>query len=465
MNKYYLDFRERVLFADSAGDFFGACKDIEEALIQKGATSAEIAAQTAGDLAIDLCSYLTQWKLMPMVKDGILSNADISKASDTFMSIAEKFGADIQSIKDEIQSIQNSTMRKMSIMEDEGDFATLWGHDYASGATFSLRRGAHWVTNNPCKVTCFQNDFPDKYEALVRSVKKENPKASIEDLVSLVFVRLCGYSAYELRPIFKATNGNFGFVCMQTNPFNIPQDNASDMMIEQVEFYNKELCRELGVDVANVVYKLPAVTHGLRAAQVLRDRGYRLCLTLNFTVSQHERFAKILHESDNQHYVVLMGGLLDDKVNLDLQAAGLPKDEATHVSRHAAQAVIRKSYANLKEKGYGENVSIMTAAVRGEWAIQNSMAKEKPAILITTLEDKIAQFDASGSAIESNIDTPVDPAILETLKKSKVFNQAYGTVEENTFDLEDLYTFPPFMAFYDQFREAYQSITDYTKSL
>lgn len=108
----------------------------------------------------------------------------------------------------------------------------------------------------------------------------------------------------------------------------------------------------------------------------------------------------------------------------------------------------------------------MTAAVRGPWSIANSLAPASGApIAITTLTGKVDEFDENPTPLRSDIDVPVDPAVMEVLMKSRVFRQAYALPEEGLLSWDDLYTFPPFVAFYDQFREAYTELEDDIKAL
>jgi hypothetical protein len=58
------------------------------------------------------------------------------------------------------------------------------------------------------------------------------------------------------------------------------------------------------------------------------------------------------------------------------------------------------------------------------------------------------------------MDESLDPVIMQTLMKSQIFQMAYATHDEKAWDWDDLFTFPPFVAFYDQFREAYAEMID-----
>ena len=49
---------------------------------------------------------------------------------------------------------------------------------------------------------------------------------------------------------------------------------------------------------------------------------------------------------------------------------------------------------------------------------------------------------------------------MEVLKQSKVFNQAYSDPEEGLLTWEDLFSYPPFVGFFNNFTAAYQEIED-----
>ena len=450
------EYREKILFADSAQAF------ADEA----AAALAEITdASLAASIALDLVSYIPEWKLRSYIDAGELTEAKIAECADAFFELTRKLGGEeaYEEAAAECRAIKGSEMNRLCRMTRDGQINTVWGHDYASGLTHSMRRGARWVTNNPCKNTLFKKDFPAEYENILREVHEQFPNADPDEMVSQVHLKIVCRSAAELRPIFEATNGEYGFVCIQTNPHHIDGQQNVKLIVDQVEYWWEAFKKELGVEVPNVVFKIPAVQAGLDAAKILIPKGYRLCATLNFTVTQHELFAREFAKGNQQCFVVLMGGLLDDKVGAELKELGF--ENSVEIGRHAAQAVIRRSYANLKEKGLDRNVSIMTAAVRGPWAILNSVAPAEGApILITTLTNKINEFDEEPRDIVCRIDEPVDEEYMQALKCSRVFCQAYGTPEEETLTWEtDFYTYPPFVTFYDQFRAAYDEVLEDVK--
>ena len=256
---------------------------------------------------MDLRSWLAQWVLTDMV-----TPEEIGKASDDLLSFTENMGGQTAADKAraEIEAIASSSIRKMCDMTKAGEANTVWGHDYASGLTYSLRRGARWVTSNPCKIQAFKKDFPEHYQDLVAEIKRENAGADASVMAAQMFTKVCAISARALYPIFEATNKEYGFVCMQVDPREVKN---TDAMIRQVDFWYEAMKKELGVEEPNVVFKLPAVEPAFKAAEELLKKNYKLCMTLNFTLTQHEAFAEILSKGNKPGYLVLMAGQLDDQ--------------------------------------------------------------------------------------------------------------------------------------------------------
>lgn len=455
MNQFLAAKRKPILFPKTATDFQDNLKALKaelKNLIADNPGSKSFYLKTAADIAIDLRSYLAQWVLVALVEESA-----IETASQELLTFVKELGREdlVTEAEKEIADIAASSIKKMCDMTKAGEANTVWGHDYASGLTASLRKGARWVTSNPCKIQLFKKDYPAYYQELVAEIKRENPGASTAVMAAQMFTKVCAISARALYPIYEATNKQYGFVCMQVDPRDI---HDTDAMIHQAEFWYDAMKKELGVPEPNVVFKLPAVKEALPAAEALLQKGFKLCMTLNFTVSQHLSFAEVLSKGNKPGYLVLMAGQLDDQIAKELESKGIA--DAKLIARHGSEAVIRKSYRLLAEKGY-TNLSIMTAAVRGPWHIQNSMAPVDGApSLITTLTGKMDEFDANPAPIASVMDQPVDEQYLKVLETSDVFNKAVCTPEEGLLTWENLHEYPPFVAFYTQFVAAYQEVED-----
>ncbi|WHH57025.1 transaldolase family protein [Petroclostridium sp. X23] len=460
MQSLLLESRKDILFLKNPSNFSENCQgfiDKLEQIIKEQPQNKNSAVTTASDIYLDLHSFLTNWVLRKYVETGSLTQAAIDKEIDTIHAFITKYGdaEKLEHIKDEAKQIAESNIKEMCELELSNKLFTYWGHDYCSGLTHSLRRGARFVTSNPAKINAFRKDFPAIWAGFVEEIKTNNPDISLEKLISYLFLKVVAVSARDLYPIYEASNGKYGFACIQVNPKN--WKNA-DKMIEEIEFWNEEFKKELNTETPNIVYKIPAVSAAVKTVESIVEKGIRVCLTLNFTYNQHDIFSDLIEKGKQHGFVVLMSGFLDD--NIDKELASLGIENSKMYSRHAGEAVIRKSYANLRAKGC-KNTSIMSAAIRGEWTIKNSITDNADApMYFTTVTDKILEFDSEKRDLSSVVDAVVPDEIMSVLKKSPIFNAAY---EEDSLTLDNVDEYPPLLMVLDIFTKAYIELEDSLK--
>jgi hypothetical protein len=176
-------------------------------------------------------------------------------------------------------------------------------------------------------------------------------------------------------------------------------------------------------------------------------------MTLNFSCGQHEIFAEIMQKSPRRCFDVLMSGFLDDTVTKELERCGIGNPK--HYARHAGEAVMRKSYANLCAKGC-DRVSIMAAAIRGDYTIRSCFtAKHNAPVYFTTVTKMVLDFDSQPRALSPEMDEDVPRDIIEGLAKSKSFRQAYGL---DILDMENIHEYAPLNMVLKVFVEAYDEL-------
>lgn len=447
------DARQAILFPAAAADFKANAASLVKR-IADDAASADVSAKLsalalAADLSLDLDSYLSVWVLEKLVEKGKLDRKDIEGTAAELAGIVEKYASpeQVKAMTDERKAIAASETMRMCNLTREGKLGTFWGHDYCTGMDHSLRRGARFVTSNPAKINLFRKENPEVWARLVAEARHENPGASVERLISALFVKVTAINARVLRPIYEATDGEHGFVCVQTNPKNI---NDSAKMTEEVLYWEEAYKKELGVDKNNVVYKLPAVKAAVQSVKDLVAKGIRVCMTLNFTVSQHEIFAELIEKGEKNGFVVLMAGFLDDNVAAELGDLGV--DDPKKYAKWAGVSVMRKSYANLNAKKLGKS-SIMAAAIRGPYTIECCLTdKTNAPVHFTTMTAKIQEFDEAKRALKSEMDDEPPADVMEVLGKSKIFTQAYN---RDKLDMDNVADFIPLQAVLKVFTEAY----------
>lgn len=423
--------RKNIVFAISPKGFHNALKEL---LAEKNTAIIK-------EIYIDLQSRLTVWTLKNAVSQEELDAA--VKACEALLSAEE-----LAEAKAEVENIANSNSTKLCTKHDEGKMGFIWGHDLCTGYIWSLRRGARFVTSNPAKINIFRNECPDQWAQIVKEVMMEHPGLTPEERVSWCWVKCVALVAKELQPIYDASNGKYGFVCIQPNPTKLEDTQA---MIDEVRFFEKAFRDIFQTSDPNIVYKLPAVPAAREAVRVLKEDGLRLCMTLNFSVFQHDTFGDIIGAGDYGDFLVLMGGIVDDFVKNELISLGVDAQEALEVCHYAATAVLNHSYANNRKKGI--DPIIMAGSARGAWSTSAMLCEDAAhPVAITSMANMIAVYDEVERPNVDVIRQPLDEAKMAVLNKSSLFRAAF---ELNGLSDENLLDYPPLQFVQNSFVAAY----------
>lgn len=433
----YSQARKNIVFAISPKGFRNAFKVL----------LAEKDAAVMKEIFIDLQSRLVEWTLV-----GAVGRDEIRAAVNELESVLEKvlLPKDLADAKAEVESIQTANSSYLCRMHDEGKMGFIWGHDLCTGYEWSFRRGARFVTSNPAKINVFRKDYPELWAKIVAEVEEKHPGISAEEKVLWCWVYTVRDVAKEIRPIYEASNGKYGFVCIQPNPTKI---NAGDTqaMIDEIRFFEAAFRDIFETDDPNIVYKIPAVPAAREAVKTLKKDGLRLCITLNFSVFQHDTFGDIIGHGEYGDFLVLMGGIVDDFVKNDLIAQGMEENAAIEISHNAATYILNRSYANNRTKGI--DPIIMGGSARGAWSIAAVLCEDAAhPVSLTSMANMVALYDEEPRANKDVIRQPIDEDILNTLLKSETFRAAYefrGLNDDNLLD------YPPLQKVSKSFIDAY----------
>jgi transaldolase len=449
------ELRKKILFAQDAHVYKTNIKNYlkdAEAELASG-KDREAAVKLVSSLYLDLQSWLTRWALASHIRAGELRREDIDKDIKSLRDLLQTHAPEsLAGLEREAAAIAESNIGKMCGRTEAGELHTRWGHDYCTGLDHSLRRGARFTTSNPAKINSFRKEVPDIWAKLLEEARREYPGSDGEKLVSIMSMKVVARYARQLYPIYEITGGEDGFCCIQVAVKNrdLPQK-----MIDEVLFWEEGFRRELGTDSPNIVYKLPAMKAAVPVARELVAKGIRICMTLNFSYSQHEIFAAIMQKSPRRCFDVLMSGFLDDTVTAELEAAGI--ENPKQYARHAGEAVMRKSYKNLRAKGC-DRVSIMAAAIRGDYTIRSCFTEKKDApVYFTTVTKMVLDFDREARKLSAEMDEEIPSHIMEILMKSKSFRQAYNP---ELLDMENIHEYAPLNMVLKVFVEAYNELEE-----
>lgn len=453
--------RELLLFGTPPGDFARVSADTRQALADEyAAASPERRAQivdVVGNLAIDLRSYLVRWHLLAP-RGGVALDAEVPRTeADRNRDLLRRWGADLKlaEVDGEIASIAASNMRGLSELSDEGKLDSRWGHDAATGLIWAIRRGAVLVTTNPVMVNTVRIEDPATWDSVRDALKASHPDATPEQRASLMTMNVVLDECRELRPIWYATEGRYGYVSLQINPRT--NDDAGRMVEEVQDLYGR-LITELG-GTPNTRFKIPGTRAGLEAVRRLTSQGIGVTVTVNASVDQQLAFGEVIEQgSAPLSFLVLMMGRLDDPVRDELAATGLP--DAVEVSRWASVAVLRRAYPILfEERGYRRS-AILAASMRGPWTIDGSIVTGPSEVFITCFPDKARDYDSIERPLVSHVRDPLPEGIEGKLSRSETFRKAYGV---GMLPVEAFDSFVPVVQTLNQFSRNYDEFVEYNR--
>lgn len=430
-----------------------ARKDIVFAISPKGFRNAltrllaENDAAVMKEIFIDLQSRLVEWTLV-----GAVGREEIRAAAGTLGTRLETLlpAEELAAAKAEAESIRTANSSYLCRMHDEGKMGFIWGHDLCTGYEWSFRRGARFVTSNPAKINLFRLDFPERWAEIVAETERKHPGITAEEKVLWCWIYTVRDVAKEIRPIYEASHGKYGFVCIQPNPTKIHAGDTQ-AMIDEIRFFEAAFRDIFGTDDPNIVYKIPAVPAAREAIRTLKKDGLRLCITLNFSVFQHDTFGDIIGYGEYGDFLVLMGGIIDDYVKNELIAQGVDEKEAVEISHNAATYILNRSYANNRAKGI--DPIIMGGSARGAWSIAAVLCEDAAhPVALTSMANMVALYDEAPRANRDVIRQPIDENILHTLLRSETFCAAY---ELRGLSDETLLDYPPLQKVSKSFIDAY----------
>jgi len=169
-------------------------------------------------------------------------------------------------------------------------------------------------------------------------------------------------AARELMPVFEATGGREGRMCVQVDPRD---HEDADAMVEQALALNRL--------APNLSIKMPLTRTGLKAIRRGLELGLCVTATASFTMSQVLTVTKLYADYIESHpgeklpglNAVLMVGRLDDYLRVLNEQRGLEVPES--VITQAGVAVAKRTYQELRRRNLPG--FLLLAAPRGLYHI------------------------------------------------------------------------------------------------
>jgi transaldolase len=453
--------REQLLFKTSQDLFVRECDATRSRLaadyLQASSQRRHEITEALTELTIDLQSYLLRWHLQSPESRVRVDTIDVRTQADRNYDLLRRWGADdkVRYAKAEVVAIEASNLRRLSVMTDRGEVNNRWGNDAATGLTRAIRRGAVLVTTNPVMVNAVRKEDPLTWVAVRDRLKRDYPGASAEQRASLMTMSVVLENCRELRPIYEATGGKYGYVSLQINPRS---NTDAARMSEEVEDLYARLTVELD-GPPNTMFKIPGTKAGLEAVRRLTSKGIGVTVTVNCSLAQHLAFGEVIERGSAElSFLVMMMGRLDDPIREELRELDPP--EALDVARWASIGVLRESYRALYHERRYTRSAILAASLRGPWNIDGSIVDGDAPLFITCFPDKAAEYDANPREIVSHIHEPLPPGVVATLARSRIFRQAYDPVG---LTIDEFDSFPPVTATLNQFAKNYDEFLEFNR--
>ena len=372
-------------------------------------------------LAIDLRSAWLLWARHP--EEGMGEAA--AAASERLCRVLDPHGrSDLRdAVRSEAASIEASSLARLARMTAAGKRANPWGNDSPQELDWALRRGAVLVTTNPIMIDAACRAAPERWDPVRDAIVEDSAIEPARRAAELA-LRVVAGVACELRPIFEASDGAYGWVTYQVDP-RAAGDAAS--MIDEAGYVHDRLTGELDA-IPNVRFKLPGTEAGLDACSALAARAIGLVITASCSVAQHLAFAEVLERSAPMArtgpagLLVMMNGRLDETVAAELAAAGDQHPES--VARWASAAITRRSYALLRGRGCRRS-ALLVASLRGPWNIDTAITTGPEPVYFSCFPDRARAYEAAPRSLAAGIEDRVGSDILDRLARSRSFRLAF----------------------------------------
>ena len=320
---------------------------------------------------------------------------------------------------------------------------------------YAIDNGASGATTNPVIVgNVLKKELP-QWEETIKAIIADHP-AYTEDEVAWDVIKALGAKASKLLlPLFEASQGQKGRISFQTNAKFY---RSKDKMVEQA-------C-DLAAVVPNAQIKAPTSKAGVEAFEELTYRGISINATVSFTCAQAiavaeaverglaRREAEGLPTAEMHPVCTIMAGRTDDYLKAWVkQHDVLISAEALDM---AGVAVVKNAYRLYQERGY--RAKLLVAAFRNQHHWEEFIGGD---IMLTITSDWQRKYNGSDVEIKNNIDTPVEPKLMEELMKLDEFKKAYL---EDGLKLEEFEHYGAFLATMNQFLGGYDDLVRLIRS-
>ncbi|HEU0237106.1 MAG TPA: transaldolase family protein [Candidatus Limnocylindrales bacterium] len=321
---------------------------------------------------------------------------------------------------------------------------------------YAIAHGATGATANPTIVHDVWKKDPSRWKDRVRGLAVEHPTWSERDLAWGIVEEMSVAGARLLEGVFDEFGGRKGRLSVQTDPtlFRNP-----DAMVEQAAGFDRY--------ARNIIVKFPATRAGIAAMEAASRRGISVNATVSFSVAQAVAAAEAVErgirarEADGHDtsamgpVITLMMGRLEDWLKVQAERDGIIADPAA--LPWAGVAAFKRAYGIFRERGF--RARLLGAAIRHHYHWSEVIGGD---VVITLPSVWQKRFNASDVEVRERIDDPVDPGVLDDLRRH--FPDFVRAWEPDGLTIDEFDSFGPsartLRAFVGSYHELLHAVSD-----
>ncbi|MCP3966077.1 MAG: transaldolase [Lentisphaerae bacterium] len=320
----------------------------------------------------------------------------------------------------------------------------------------AVENGAVGATSNPVIVYNVVKNEEDFWIGELRSLIKNNPHASEENITWKLIEHIGIEASKILLPTFESSHGQKGRLSLQVNPAHYTDANA---MVADA--------KHLASLAPNIAIKAPCTAEGIAAMEEMTANGIVINGTVCFTLPQMLACAEAVERgldraeangvdiSNMKPNVTLMVGRLDDYLRDVMGAQSIILDPG--YLEWAGVAVFKKAYKIFNDRNYR---SIPLAA-----AYRNHMHWSEfigGRVVLTVPYKWWKKFNNSDIDVTPRIDNPVDQCKIDALYKYfKDFRKAF---DEDGIQPEDFIHYGATVKTLNQFVNGYYELLNFIRN-
>ncbi|MDP8243062.1 MAG: transaldolase family protein [Candidatus Hinthialibacter antarcticus] len=315
---------------------------------------------------------------------------------------------------------------------------------------YTISHGGVGATTNPVIVgNVLKKEMPLWSDQLSEMIQ-ESPDRSEDEITWQLIEALAVKGASLLEPAFKEHKGMKGRLSIQTNPkyaFN------QERMVEQACYFNTL--------APNMQVKIPVTSVGVKAIEEATYRGVNINATVSFSVPQTLAVAEAVerglkrreaegHDVSGMSPVcTIMVGRIDDWLRFQADRDDITTDPGYF--NYAGVAIMKQAYQVYQERGYRSR--LLAAAYRCHMHWSEFIGGD---LVVSIPYEWQVRFNQSDISAEPRIDNPVDPKVVDELRrKFSDFEKAYANDGMSPEEFDD---FGPNRRTLRQFLEGYDSL-------